>query len=127
MVKKKIVGALKSAADHLGRSIKALKNNDEKKLEGLIWRTATELEYTLFLFSVGYEYEVGKSSWKRSSSKKLEIEPALVEARNLVKEAKIGIDADELSKVYKKTWEARGHLLNVQKILEKKRKNESKK
>ncbi|MEA2089177.1 MAG: hypothetical protein U9O89_00230 [Thermoproteota archaeon] len=127
-MKKKIVGATESAADHLERSIKALENDDEKKLEGLIWQAAAELEYTLFLFSVGYKNEIEKSSWKHhSSSKKLEVEPALIEARDLVKEAKTGVDADELSEAYKKTWKARGRLLTVQKILEKKRKSEGKK
>lgn len=126
-MKKRITEATESAADHLERSVKTLENRDGKELEELIWQAAAELEYTLFLFSVGHENEIEKSSWKHhSKSKKMAIEPALIEARDLIKEAKIDVDSDELLDAYKKTWEARGRLLTVQKILKKKRKSESK-
>lgn len=128
MMKKKITETMESVADHLQRCVKTLESDDGKELEELIWQAATDLEYTLFLWSVRYENEIEQSSWKHhSKSKKLDVEPALIAARDLVEEAKNGLDSDEISDAYTKTWKARVHLLSIQKALENKHKSKSKK
>jgi hypothetical protein len=125
-VDKKITEEMDSAVDNLERSIKALEKGDQKKFGKLVWQAASELEYTLFLFSVKYGNKIEGSSWNPRLSE-LDIEPAVVEARDSVEEAKNSINDDEVSEAYKKTWKARGRLLKLQKILEKRRKSKSKK
>lgn len=128
MLKKKIAGAMESAVGYLESAINALKNKNEKELAGFVWQAAAELEYASFLFSVERENEIGRSSWKHgSSSKKLEIKPALIKTLDIVKEAKIGLDANKLSEAYQKTWKARGNLFSIQKTLKRKHKSKSEK
>lgn len=118
----KIIEAIKSAIDHLGNSMKALMNRDENRVANSVWRAAAELEYANFLFSI-IQNESQSRSWKLDSrSKQVEIKPLLVSARDLLREAENGLDMSELHEAYKKTWMARGYVLKVQEILEKRRK-----
>jgi len=66
-----------------------------------------------------------EQGWKQRS-KEVEIGPLLVSAQELLGEAEGGLGLSELHEVYKKTWMARGYLLKVQEILEKKRKKSEK-
>ena len=118
----KIIGAIKSAINHLESSMNCLVNSDENGVTGAVWRAAADLEYTNFLFSVMQD-ESESRSWKLDlRSKQVEIGPLLVSTQDLLREAEIGLDVGKLHEVYKKTWMARGYLLKVQEILEKRRK-----
>lgn len=118
----KITEAIKSAISHLESSMKALVNRDENGVAGSVWRAAADLEYANFLFSI-IQGESESRSWKLDlGSKQVEIGPLLVSAQDLLKEAESGLDVNELHEAYKKTWMARGYLLKVQGILEKRRK-----
>ena len=118
----KIIGAIKSAINHLESSMNCLVNSDENGVTGAVWRAAADLEYANFLFSVMQD-ESESRSWKLDlRSKQVEIGPLLVSAQDLLREAEIGLDVSELREAYKKTWMARGYLLKVQEILEKRRK-----
>ncbi|MDH5437580.1 MAG: hypothetical protein OEX76_01615 [Candidatus Bathyarchaeota archaeon] len=118
----KIIGAIKSAINHLESSMNCLVNSDENGVTGAVWRAAADLEYANFLFSVMQD-ESESRSWKLDlRSKQVEIGPLLVSTQDLLREAEIGLDVGKLHEVYKKTWMARGYLLKVQEILEKRRK-----
>jgi len=123
---KNITEALTSAISHLENTMKALANKDENKVMTSVWKSAAELEYAIFLFSIPRD-KPKNSSWKLDlRSKQVEIEPLLISAQDLIKEAKSNLDADGLA--YKKTWMARGYLLKVSDILQKaQKKSESKK
>jgi len=117
-----IIDAIKSAINHLESSLKALMNKDENEVAGSVWQAAAELEYANFFFSLMQD-ESGSHSWKlKLRSKQVEMEPLLVSAQDLLKEAEGDLDVGELLGAYKKTWVARGYLLKVQEVLEKGRK-----
>jgi len=124
---KNITDTLTSAINHLENALKALANEDENKVMTSVWKSAADLEYANFLFSIPWG-KPKNSSWKLDlHSKQVEIEPLLVSAQNLIKEAKSKLNADGLE-AYKKTWMARGYLLKVSDILQKaQKKSESKK
>jgi hypothetical protein len=124
---KNITDTLTSAINHLENTLKALTNKDENKVMTSVWKSAADLEYANFLFSISWG-KPKNSSWKLDlRSKQVEIEPLLVSAQNLIKEAKSKLNADGLE-AYKKTWMARGYLLKVSDILQKaQKKSESKK
>lgn len=122
----KIIEALTSAINHLENSMKTLVNKDENGVSDSVWRAAADLEYANFLFSITQD-ETKSGSWKLDpNSKQEEIGPLLVSAQDLLKEAKGGLDAGEFSESHKKTWVARGYLLKVHGILEKRRKKRGK-
>lgn len=114
MRKKKIAGAIMSAINFLEDSMKALVEKDERGVMSSVWEAAAELEYALFLFSLIQQEE--RSSWKLDLPSK-EVGPTLVSAQDLLKEAKNGIDVGDFGKAHKKTWMARGHLLEAWKRL----------
>jgi len=124
---KNITEALTSAISHLENTMKALVNKDENKVMTSVWKSAADLEYANFLFSIPREKQKNHS-WKLDlRSKQVEIEPLLVSAQDLIKEAKSKLDTNGLE-AYKKTWMARGYLLKVSDILQKaQKKSESKK
>ncbi len=120
--KQKIITAIKSSINHLENSMKALVNRDENGVAGSVWRAAAELEYANFLFSI-IQNESQSNSWKLDPrSKQVEIGALLVSAQDRLREAGNGLDMSELNEAYKQTWMARGYLLKVQEILEKRRK-----
>ncbi len=122
MKQENILKAITSAIAYLENSMEALVKNDEKKAVLFTWRAASDLEYALFLFSLIQQDENESSLWKLDPhSKQLEIEPLLISAQDLLKEAKNSFEADELHEAHKKTWIARGHLLRVHDFFEKKR------
>ena len=117
-----IAEAVKSAINHLESSMKALVNRDKSRVADSVWRAAADLEYANFLFSIMQD-ESKRRSWKLDlRSKQVEIGPLLVSAQDLLREAESGLSLSELHEVYKKTWMARGYLLKVQEILEKRQK-----
>ena len=129
MKKERIPKAITSSIAHLEDSMEALTRNDEKKLTSHVWHAASDLEYAIFLFSLMNQDETKSPSWKLNPPpKQLEIEPLLISAQDLLKEAKDSFEAEELHEAHKKTWMARGYLLKVSDILQKaQKKSESKK
>lgn len=89
----------------------------------MVWRASSDVEYCLFLLSLLHSNEAESLSLKhKSSSKQMEIQPALTSALNILEEAKRSVKNDDLAKAHEKTWKARSYLFEVQKIFEKKRK-----
>ena len=122
MEQEKLIKAIASAISNLENSIEALVKRDEKGVLSYVWRAAADSEYTLFLFSLMHREELEGSSWKSSfHPKKGEVGPALACAQDLLKEAKESIEANDSHEAHKKTWMARGYLLKVQDIFEKRR------
>jgi len=118
MINEKIIEAITSAINRLEDSMKALMEKDEQGVVGSVWEAAAELEYALFLFSLTQQEEAERSSWKLNlPSKQVEVGPTLVSAQDLLIEAKSCIDIGELGIAHKKTWMARGCLLEVWKRL----------
>ena len=127
MKQENIFKVITSAIAHLEDSMEALVKKDEKKVAHFAWRAASDLEYALFLFSLMHQDETESSSWKLNpKSKQVEIGPLLISAQDLLKEARNSFEADELHEAHKKTWMARGQLLRVHDLLEKKLRKDEK-
>jgi hypothetical protein len=121
MEAQKISKAVTSALTYIEESIEAHTKSDEDKLIQLIWKAASDLEYCLFLFSLINPGDTRSSSWKFSLSKQPAIEVLLTSTQNLLREAAKSLEADDLKDAHKKTWLARGHLLNIHDFYEKNR------
>ena len=123
MNREKILSAITSAIGHLENSMKLFSNKKEEETSNMVWRASSDVEYCLFLLSLLHSNEAESLSLKhKSSSKQMEIQPALTSALNMLKEAKSSVKNDDLAKAHEKTWKARSYLFEVQKIFEKKRK-----
>jgi hypothetical protein len=123
MNREKILSAITSAIGHLENSMKLSSNKNEEKTFNMVWRASSDVEYCLFLLSLFHSNEAESFSLKhKSSSKQMEIQPALTSAIDMLKEAKSGVENDDLTKAHERTWKARSYLFKVQKIFEKKRK-----
>jgi hypothetical protein len=116
----KISKSVTSALTHIGESIEAHDRSDENKVIQLTWHAASDLEYALFLFSLIHKDETHSSPWKLSPSKKPEMKSLLASTQNLLKEAEESLEADNLKKAHEKTWLARGQLLRIHEVYEKK-------
>jgi hypothetical protein len=127
MKQEDIFKAITFAIAHLEKSMEIIIKKDEKKVAHFAWRAASDLEYALFLFSLMHQDETESSQWKiNPKSKQVEIGPLLISAQDLLKEAKNSFEADELHEAHKKTWMARGQLLRVHDLLEKKLRKDKK-
>ena len=127
MKQENIFKAIMSAIAYLEDSMEALVEKDEKKVAHFAWRAASDLEYALFLFSLMHQDETESPSWKLNpKSKQLEIEPLLISAQDLLKEARNRFEANEVHEAHKKTWIARGQLLKFHDLLEKRLRKDGK-
>ncbi len=123
MNREKILGAITSAIGHLEDSVKLLSNKKEEGTYNMVWRASSDIEYCLFLLSLLHSNEAESFSLKhKSSSKQMEIQPALTSALDVLKEAKNSVENDDLAKAHEEAWRARSYLFKVQEIFEKKRK-----
>lgn len=124
MRKEKITETITSAINHLEGSMEAFVKKDEKKVLYLVWQTAADLEYALFIFSLMHQDKSEISSWKLNPcSKQVEMESTLASVLSLLEEAKGSVETDDLLEAYKKTWIARGCLLKLHGIFEKRRRD----
>lgn len=120
----KILAAIASAIGYLEDSIFAFAKKDETEVVNNVWRAAANLEYALFLLSLEQQDETKNSSWKSvPHSKQTDIEPLLIQTKDLIETAKENVKTEKLLDAHKKAWIARGHLLRIHEILEKKRKS----
>jgi hypothetical protein len=123
MNREKILSAIASAIGHLENSMKMFSEKKEEEIFNMVWRASSDVEYCLFLLSLLHSNEaVSFYSKHKSSSKQMEIQPALTSALNMLKEAKSNIDSNNLVNAHEKTWQARGYLFKVQEVFQKKRK-----
>ena len=107
--------------------MRALAEQDESAVGDAVWRAAAETEYALFLFSLSHQGEYVTSSAKHSkTTKQTEVGPALTSAQDLLKEAKESLSVGSIEEAHEKTWDARGYILKVWDLLEKKRKTTAK-
>jgi len=122
----KIIEVLASAINHLEDSMQAIVNRDENGMNNSVWQAAADLEYANFLFSIIQGEAKSLSGKLDLHSKQVETGPLLASAQDLLKEAKSRLDVGEFYEAHKKTWVARGYLLKVQEILEKRQKKRGK-
>ena len=116
----KISKTVTSALTYLKDAIDTQAKGNEKKVMQLTWRAASNLEYGLFLFSLRYPEETQSSSWKLPPIKQPKIESLLASTQELLKEAAKSLEADDLKEAHKKVWIARGQLLRIHDLFEKK-------
>lgn len=123
MNREKILNTIKSAIGYLENSLELLaKGKEEETFDGL-WQASSNVEYCLFLLSLLHSEEPkGFTAKQSSSSKQMEVQPALASALDTLKKAKSSIENDNLMEAQEKAWEARNYLFRVQEIFEKKRK-----
>jgi len=123
----KIAEAIASALNHLEDSMRALAKQNESAVGDSVWRAAAQTEYALFLFSLSHQGKSATFAAKHSSTtKQTEVKPALVSAQDLLKEAKESLTTGGIDEAHEKTWDARGYILKVWDLLEKKRKTTAK-
>ena len=107
---KKAIEALKAAND---KSLKGKKN----ELDEIIWESAFNVEYCLFLMSLNRYYE--EDRWKiKIDEDKISI--LISKAQNYLETALEIIESGSDCRAYQKFWCARSYLLKIQRILEKK-------
>jgi non-homologous end joining protein Ku len=116
----KISNTVASALAHIEDAIFAQAEVNEEKFMRLTWRAASDLEYGLFLFSLKYPEETRSSSWKLPPIKQPKIESLLASTQDLLKEAAKNLEAEDLKETHKKMWIARGLLLKIHDLFEKK-------
>lgn len=116
----KISKTVTSALDYLKDANDTQAKENIEKVMQLTWRAASDLEYGLFLFSLGYPEQTQNPSWKLSPIKQPKIESLLASTQELLKEATKSLEADDHKEAYKKVWTARGQLLRIHDFFEKK-------
>jgi len=122
-LEKKITKAVLSAMKYLENCRKSITGNNENALANHVWKASAEVEYALFLFSILRQNEHESHSWKVDlKSKQFEVAPVIASTQKLLEKAKTNFENGDLLEAHKKIWTARGYLLKVQNVLEKKRK-----
>jgi non-homologous end joining protein Ku len=116
----KISKTVTSALAYIEDAIDTQAKGNEEKVMQLTWRAASDLEYGLFLVSLRYPEETRSLSWKLPPIKQPKIESLLASTQDLLKEAANSLEADDLKEAHKKTWIARGQLLRIHNLFEKK-------
>lgn len=124
----KIVQSIKLSIAYLEASISGLNHKDEDCFAASLWRSAEELEYALFLFSMKFQDEGNRHEWKpKSAIKKGQSGQLLEAAKQLLDESwKAMIDESWLT-AYKSAYVARCYLLRLQEDLAKKKREAIKK
>lgn len=121
MQTQKISKTVTSALAHIEDAIDTQTKGNEEKVMQLTWRAAFDLEYGLFLFSLKAPEESRSSSWKLPPIKQPKIEFLLASTHDLLEEAAKSLEADDLKEANKKMWMARGQLLRIHDLFEKKK------
>lgn len=119
-----ILETIISALEYLRKAVDANAKEDEKKIKWLTWRASSDLEYGLFLFGLYYKEENKSSSWKLPVSKLSKIDSLIESSQEILKEAEKNFELEKLEEAYKKMWIAKGQLLRVHDLFEKKRKTQ---
>ena len=118
----KISKTITSALAYIRDAADAHTKGNEDRVIQLTWRASSELEYGLFLFALKNEKEKRSTPWKLPASKQPEIELLLNTIHDSLKEAAKNLETENLEEAYKKMWIAKGQLLRLHDLFEKKRK-----
>ena len=104
--------------NYLEDALKTIRERDDLTLSKKIWKIGVGLEYLLFLIGLSRpnSEEECKESEKMARTGNIEYE--LLAVKSLLKEATSALLID-IEEGYKKVWFAQGHLLRVQRALEK--------
>lgn len=121
MLKEKISKTVTSALAYIEDAIDQQAKGNEEKVIQLAWKAASDLEYVLFLFSLRHPEENRNRSWKLPPVKQSTIESLLASTKELLKEATKHVEADDLKEMHKKVWIARGQLLRIHDLFDKKK------
>jgi hypothetical protein len=121
MQKEKLSKTVTSALAYIEDVVDIQAKGKEEKVMQLTWRAASDLEYGLFLFSLRHPEKNRSSPWKLPPTKQPKIESLLASTQELLEEATKSLEAGDLKEAHKKTWIARGQLLRIQDIFEKKK------
>ena len=119
-----ILQTIISALEYLRKAADANIKEDEKEIKWLTWRASSDLEYGLFLFGLYYKEENKSSSWKLPESRQSKIDSLIISTQEILKEAEKNFEITNLEEAYKKMWIAKGQLLRVHDLFEKKRKTQ---
>ena len=120
----KISKTIISALEYIRKAKDAHFKEDEKEVIWLTWRASSDLEYGLFLFALDTQEEYLSASWKLPVLKHAKIESLLSNTQKSLKEALKNFELEDLEEAYKKTWTAKGQLLQIHDLFEKKRKTQ---
>lgn len=123
MDREKILSAITSAISNLENSIMLISNKNEEEFSSAVWQASADVEYSLFLLSLLRSEETERFSLKRkSTSKQMEMQPAISSALDILMEARGNVENGDLAVAHENAWKARNYLYSVQKIFEKSRK-----
>ncbi len=111
-----------SALEYLRKGTDVNIKENEKEIKWLTWRASCDLEYGLFLFGLYYKEENKSRSWKLPASKQSKIESLIESTQEILQEAIQYFKLENLEEAYKKMWMAKGQLLRIHDLFEKKRK-----
>jgi hypothetical protein len=120
----KVLGALRTAANYLEKSMLALNQDNEASFADNLWHVAAELEYALFIFSIVLQNEHNPSF--KSSHEKVNVKSILEEAQCLLSEAENFAVNGRLLESYKNVYVARNYIRKVQENLAKKKREKIK-
>jgi non-homologous end joining protein Ku len=120
MQTQKISKTVASALAYIKDTIDPQAKGNIEKVMQLTWRAASDLEYGLFLFSLRYPEETRSSSWKLPPIKQPKIDSLLASTQDILEETAKSLEADDLKEAHKKMWIARGQLLRIHDLFEKK-------
>lgn len=124
----KIVQSVKLSIGYLEASILALDKKDEDSFADSLWRSAEELEYVLFLFSLEFQDQNVRSKWKSMFDiKKGDAGSSLKAAKRLLNESRKSMIDECWLEAYKSAYVARHYLLKLQEDLAKKKREAFKK
>jgi hypothetical protein len=128
MYEDKINTALSTTLKHLTDSLKALSEGKSKALSDSMWSALLESEYAVFVLSLTQGEEAENAPWKKTSAatQKVELEPALTSAMELLKNAKKELKSSRLENAYEKAWKARNLILDTQGLADEKRRETKK-
>ena len=115
----KMAKLLLQTINDLQIALKTKIEGDTKALSKKIWEVGANLEYLLFIINISRSQKNSSEEWKKNEkiarTFNMDYELSIVQA--LLGEASSIILVD-LEEGYRKVWFAQGHLLRVQKALE---------
>jgi len=124
----KIMQSIKLSITYLEASISALNQKDGDCFAHNLWRSAEELEYALFLFSMKFQDESDTFKWKpKSGINKRGSGLTLEAAKELLNESRKSMTNGNWLDAYKSAYIARYYLLELQEDLAKKKRETIKK
>ena len=85
--KQAIINMADSAFQNLEEALESQSFGDEKQVRYLSWKASSDVEYALFLFSIGLSDDNIKISWKFPSLKSSEIRSLIIETQKMLNDS----------------------------------------